>query len=229
MPPFMTGPYAVNPRRGFTAGLPAYCAGSYPFGQMDARFFVTSVAVAANVVTLGVRYVEGTLPLIAGQLLTVRGTIAGGPTVNVTGIGITSSSIVLATGLGTIVYPATAANLATTPDGGTAIVPVQEVAETLAIAKLQQFCLEPMGGYGITMAWSTPSAPATIALQLEGAVNDVEAEYGIIGVSQTTLAGTLISTVPQLIRFVRVNVTNFTGGASPSLIAKLLQSMNTAN
>jgi hypothetical protein len=223
MPPFMTGPYALNPRRGFTAGLPCYSAGSFPYGQQDARFYVTSVAVAANVVTLGVKYIEGTLPLIAGQLLTVRGTIAGGPTVNVTGVAITSSSIVLATGLGTIVYPATAGNLATTPDGGTAIVPVQEVAETLAVAKLQQFCLEPGGGYGMTMAWTTPSAPATIALQLEGAINDTDAEYSIIGVSQTTLFGTLIATVPELVRWVRVNVTNFTGGASPSIIAKLLQ------
>lgn len=229
MPPYITAPYAVTPRRGFTAGLPCYSAGSYAYGQQDARFNVTSVAVAANVVTLGVSYAGGTLPLIAGQLITVRGTIAGGPTVNVTNVAITSSSITLATGLGTIVYPATAGNLATTPDGGTAIVPVQEVGETLAVAKLQQFALDPMGGYGITLAWSTPSAPATIALQMEGAVNDVDTEYGIIGSSQTTLSGIFIDTLPNLVRFVRVNVTAFTGGASPTLIAKLLQSMVGAN
>lgn len=229
MPPYVTLPPALSPRRGFTAGLPSYSAGSFAYGQQDARFYVTSVAVAANVVTLGVRMVEGTLPLIAGQKIWVTGTIAGGPTVNVAGVAITSSSIVNVTGLGTIVYPATAGNLATTPDGGQALVPVQEVGETLAVAKLLQFCLDPMGGYGITLAWSTPSAPATIALQMEGAINDNDIEYGIIGSSQTTLNGIFIDTLPNLVRFVRVNVTAFTGGASPTLIAKLLQSMVGAN
>jgi hypothetical protein len=229
MPAFMTGPYAINPRRGFTAGLPAYSAGSYAFGQVDARFYVSSVAIAANVVTLGVKYVDGTLPPINGQLITVRGTFVGGAAVNVTNVAITSSSITASTGLGTIVYPATAGNLTTTPDGGTAYVPVQEVAEPLAVQKWQQFCLDPMGGYGITMVWTTPSAPASIALQLEASVNDTDAEYAIIGTSQTTLAGSVIATLPDLVRFVRVNVTATAGGASPSIIAKLLQSLNAAN
>lgn len=225
MPPYITSPN--TPRRGFTGGLPSYSAGSYPYGQQAFRAYVTSVAVAANVVTLGVKVVEGNIPIpgtLTTFLATVTGTIVGGPTINVSNVALTSTNINAATGVGTVVYPATAANLATTPDGGQIIVPVPESAEALAIQKYQQFCLDPVGGYGLTMVWSTPSAPATIALQLEGAVNDTDAEYAIIGTSQTTLSGMLIASAPELVRFARVNVTNFTGGASPNLIAKLLQS-----
>lgn len=230
MPPYITDPN--TPRRGFTAGLPAYCSGSFPYGQQAARMFVTSVAIAANVVTLGVKLIEGNIPIpstLTTFLATVRGTVVGTSAVNVTNVALTSTNINAATGLGTIVYPATAANLATTPDGGQVLVPVPESAEALAVAKLQQFCLEPMGGYGLSMQWSTPSAPATIALQLEGAINDVDSEYAIIGSSQTTLSGLVIGTVPQLVRFARVNVTAFTGGASPNLICKLIQSMVSGN
>jgi hypothetical protein len=230
MPPFIVDP--TQPRRGFTAGLPGYSAGSYAFGQQACRMYVTSVAIAANVVTLGVKIIEGNIPVLStlvNFLATVRGTVVGGPTVNVTNIARTNVTITPSTGIGTITYPATAGNLATTTDGGQVLVPVPEVAELLAVQKYQQFVLEPMGGYGLTLGWTTPSAPATLALQMEGGVNDTDAEYAIIGSSQTTLFGTLIATVPQLVRFVRVNVTGFTGGVSPSLIAKLLQSLSTGN
>ena len=227
MPAFMTAPPGITPRRGLTGGLPGYCSGSYAFGQSPTRMNVTSVAIAANVVTLGGVIQEGNIPTV-GSLVTVRATSVGTAAVNVTNIAITASTFVAATGVGTITYPATAANLTTTPDVGIAYVAVPEVGETNAIAKLQQFALAPDGGYGVTMVWSTPSAPATIALQLEGAINDTDAEYSIIGSSQTTLSGTLIATAPVLVRFVRINVTGLTGGPG-TLIAKLYQSTNSGN
>jgi hypothetical protein len=232
MPPFITVPFGITPRRGFTAGLPSYSAGSYAYGQQACRMYVTSVAIAANVVTLGVKMVEGNIPVLGTLvtfLATVTGTVAGGSAVNVTNAVVTGVSITPSTGLGTITYAATAANLATTPDGGQVIIPVPEVAELLAVAKLQQFALDPMGGYGVTMTWTTPSAPGTISLQLEGAINDTDAEYSIIGTAQTGLNGSVIASVPELVRFVRVNVTAATGGSSPSLIAKLFQSMVSGN
>jgi len=225
MPGYQTQPPQVSPRRGITAGLPAYSAGSFPLGTAPARFYVTSVAVAANVVTLGVKLIEGIIPA-TGALVTVQGTVAGGSAVNVTNVAITAVSITAATGLGTITYPATTANLSTTTDGGVASILAVDAGDTLAVQKYQQFALDPAGGYGLTLVWTTPSAPATIALQLEGAVNDTDAEYVIIGSSQTTLSGSVIATVPENVRFARVNVTAFTGGASPTLVAKIYQSTN---
>lgn len=223
MPPFITAPPQITPRRGFTGGLPAYSAGSFAFGQAPTKFYVTSVAVATNVVTLGVKLIEGNIPAV-GSLITVVGTVVGTAAVNVTNVALASVTITPSTGLGTVTYAATAANLTTTNDGGMAIVSVPEVGDTLAVQKYQQIALDPVGGYGITWQWSCPSAPATIALQLEGAINDTDAEYAIIGTSQTTTSGSIITSVPELVRFVRINCTATTGGSSPTLIAKLLQS-----
>jgi hypothetical protein len=222
MPPYMTQPPALQPRRGITAGLPAYSWGSFPLGQQPARMYVTSVAVASNVVTLGVKMVEGNIPAV-GALATVVGTVAGGSPVNVTNVAIASITL-NAQGVGTITYPATTGNLSTTADGGQVIFNPTDVGETTVAAKGLQFALDPAGGYGLTLAWT--STAATIALQLEGAIDDVDAQYAIIGTSQATLTGSVIAQVPNNVRFVRVNTTAFTGGPGTTW-AKIYQSTST--
>lgn len=223
MPPYQTLPPVVSPRRGITAGLPSYSWGSFPLGQQPCHMWVTSVAVAANVVTLGVRIAEGNIPAV-GNLVTVQGTVAGGAPVNVTNIALTAVTIVAATGVGTVTYPATTGNLLTTPDGGSAYIAAADVGEVTSAAKGQQFALDPAGGYGLTFVWACTAA--TVALQLEGAIDDVDAQYLIIGTSQTTLTGSVIATVPQDVRFVRVNITAFTGGPG-TIWAKIYQSTST--
>ena len=222
MPPYMTQPPALQPRRGITAGLPAYSWGSFPLGQQPARMYVTSVAVASNVVTLGVKMVEGNIPAV-GALATVLGTVAGGSPENVTNVAIASITL-NAQGVGTITYAATTGNLSTTPDGGQVIFNPTDVGETTVAAKGLQFALDPAGGYGLTLAWT--STAATIALQLEGAIDDVDAQYAIIGTSQATLTGSVIAQVPNNVRFVRVNTTAFTGGPGTTW-AKIYQSTST--
>ena len=197
MPPFMTQPPQLQPRRGITGGLPAYSFGSFPVGLQPARMVVTSVAVASNVVTLGVKLLEGNIPTTA-NFVTVTGTVVGGSTVNVTNTALTGVTIAPATGVGTITYSLTLANLSTTPDGG----------------------------YGLTVVWACTAA--TVALQLEGSVDDVDAQYAIIGTSQTTLTGSVLAQVPTDVRFVRVNTTAFTGGPG-TLWAKIYQSTNAGN
>lgn len=222
MPPYITAPPQITPRRGITAGLPSYSWGSFPLGVAQTKMYVTSVAIAANVVTLGVRIVEGNVPTTS-QNVNVTGTVAGGAAVNVSSAAITGVSI-NAQGIGTITYAATAANLATTPDGGLAMTLAQDVGETTVAAKGLQFALDPAGGYGLTLVWA--STAATIALQLEGAIDDVDAQYSIIGTSQTTLTGSVVAQVPNNVRFVRVNTTAFTGGPGTTW-AKIYQSTST--
>src|SRR6516162_4786370 len=222
MPAYITASPQVSPRRGITAGLPAYSAGSFPVGQQLARMYVTSVAVNANVATVGVKMVEGNVPAV-GALATVTGTVAGGSPVNVTNVGITAISL-NTQGVGTITYPATTGNLATTPDGGQVLFNPTDVGETTVAAKGLQFALDPAGGYGLTLVWL--STAATIALQLEGAIDDVDAQYAIIGASQATLTGSVIAQVPNNVRFVRVNTTAFTGGPGTTW-AKIYQSTST--
>lgn len=222
MPPFMTQPPQLQPRRGFTRGLPAYSAGSFPLGQAPAKFYVQNVTASGSTVTLGVRQVEGNIPAV-GQLVTVTGTVVAGPLANVTNVALSAVSITAATGVGTISYTSAAPALAQTNDGGMAIANVADVGEPNAIQKWQQFCLDPSGGELITLVWACPSAPTTISLQLEGAVDDVDAQYAIIGAAQTTTSGQVVFSTPVGVRFVRVNETALTGGPG-TFWAKLFQS-----
>ena len=223
MPPFVSAPPYITPRRGITAGLPSYSFGSFPLGVSPARMYVTTVAVAANVVTLGVKMVEGNIPAVGAQV-SVTGTVVGGATVNAANVSLASVTITPATGVGTITYTAVAANLSTTPDGGQVVQIPVDVGETTAVAKGLQFALDPAGGYGLTFVWG--SSAATIALQLEGAIDDVDAQYAIIVSSQTTLSGSVVAQVPNNVRFVRVNTTAFTGGPG-TIWAKIYQSTST--
>ena len=205
-----------------TAGLPSYCAGSFAWGQSPGKFWVTGMTITGNVVTLSVRQYEGNVPAV-GNLITVQGTTVGGAAPNVTRVAITAQTIVASSGVGSITYPATAANIAQTNDGGQATIDVAEVAENCGVQKLQQFVLDPVGGYGLTWAYTCPTNPATLSIQLEAAINDNDAEYAIVGTASTAVAGaTTIGTVPELCRFVRLNETINTGGGT--IIAKILQS-----
>jgi hypothetical protein len=225
VPAFVSAPPSITPRRGITAGLPSYSFGSFPLGVQPARLAVTSVACTSNVITLGVKLLEGNIPTTANNI-TVTGTVAGGSAVNVTNTALTGVTITPSTGVGTITYALTLANLATTPDGGQVFVLATDIGETTAVAKGLQFALAPDGGYGLTLAWACTAA--TVALQLEGSVDDVDAQYAIIGTSQTTLTGSVVAQVPNNVRFVRVNTTAFTGGPG-TLWAKIYQSTNAGN
>lgn len=221
MPAYITAPPAITPRRGLQEGIPGYSAGIGPalFGQSDSRFAITSVAANGATATLTGALVEGPVPAVGG-LITVQGTSAGGGVFNVTNAVITAVSL-NALGVGTIQY-ALAQTVPQTNDGGRAIVPPTETFESLtAPTKFQQFAIPPAAGFSgesrqLVMGWRTVTT-ATIALQLEQADEDIDAKYSIVGVSQTTLAGSLAALVAG--RFARVNVTAQTGNGS--IVAKL--------
>jgi hypothetical protein len=218
MPPFVTVPPSITPRRGFTIGLPSYSWGSFPLGQQPARMYITGVTDTAGAVVLNVKMVEGNVPAV-GALVNVTGTATG---VNVASVALTSVSI-NAQGVGTIGYSTGGATFAQTADGGQVLQIMTDVGETTSVAKGLQFALDPAGGQLLSMVWACTAA--TVALQLETAVDDVDAQYTIVGTSQTTLTGSIIGTVPQNARFARVNTTAFTGGPG-TIWAKLLQSPN---
>jgi hypothetical protein len=153
----------------------------------------------------------------------VTGTVVAGATANVTNVALASITL-NAQGVGTITYPATVANLATTPDGGQVLFNVSDVGEVTSIAKGQQFAVDPLGTMQFTLTWA--STAATLALQLEGAVDDVDAQYVIIGTSQSTLTGSATLTTNTPYRFVRVNTTAFTGGPG-TIWAKIFQNPST--
>jgi hypothetical protein len=226
MPQYRTQPDTTNtPVQMLIPEQPAYAFGSKNISRPTVKMSVTSVAVATNVVTLGVTLMEGYIPAV-GDLITVVNTATDSGGANVVNVALTAVTITALTGKGTVTYAATASDQAKTADVGMAYVAVPEVAEALTAIKSRAFAIQnTIGrGYGITWAYDCPSAPSTLAIQLEGAVNDVDGEYTIIGASKTTTSGWVetVAQVPNLVNFVRLNITATTGGTVPTIIGKIL-------
>ena len=225
-PAYRTQPDPTNtPVQMLIPGQPAYAFGSKNTSRPTVKMSVTSVAVLTNVVTLGVTLMEGYIPAV-GDLITVVNTTTDSGAANVANVALASVTITALTGKGTVTYPATAGDQPTAADTGMAYVAVPEVPEALSAIKSRAFAIQnTIGrGYGITWAYDCPSSPSSIAIQLEGAVNDVDGEYTLIGASKTTTSGWVetIAQLPNLVNFVRLNVTATNGGTVPTIIGKIL-------
>jgi hypothetical protein len=208
------------------SGSPAYAFGSQLPGP-TCRMLITNDSCTSNVVTLSVTIVEGNIPLVGDLIYTYATVNSAGGINQTTGIAIASVAITAATGKGTITFPLTLANQGATADVGYALSTPGQTTEVCAVGKSRAFAIQnTIGrGYGISWAYTCPSAPSTIAIQLEGAINDNDSEYTIIGASQTTAAGAeVFASVPELVNFVRLHVTATTGGTSPTISAKILLS-----
>lgn len=214
----------------------AYSAGSKKSGP-NVRFIVTQSAVATNVVTLTGAVVEGNIPSI-GDLIYVYATLNNAGGLNeVTGIAITGVSINQTTGVGTITYPLTTANLAPTADVGYAILTISEVAEASvpnqAYRAFSVPILNPPNGANrsFTINVSYPSAPGAIKFGLQAAMRNVDSEYIEI-IKDETAAGTYSDSGapgsassqlwPGMWRFVRYKDTGSSGGSTPTVIAKIM-------
>lgn len=225
MPAYQTAPNGA--KYGLQMGVPAYSAGSLG-SQANSKMFVTSAAVASNVVTLGVIMQAGNIPAV-GATAYVTGTTQGSASLNkATGVTLTGVTITAATGVGTITYSQTTTDLATTKDGGLVIVPVQEVGDALAAnTSFLQFAVPaPIGGGGGrtgTITWSTVvgGAPATILVNLQASIVDIDGQYATLD-SSSSATGETRYIAQQDFNFFRIRVTTLTGGTSPTLVAKLL-------
>lgn len=113
------------------SGQPAYFYGSFPRDTQDMLAQVTSVACASNVATIVMTIQQGNIPVV-GNLITVQGTTNASGAYNVTAQPIASISGTPSTGVYTVTFACTTANLTTASAAGKAIVPIQEVAETCA-------------------------------------------------------------------------------------------------
>lgn len=230
----------LNAVLSLTPGVPAYSAGSLPPGPTG-RFIVTSTAVATNVVTLTGALIEGNIPAV-GDLIYVHATTrnAGGLNTSV-GIAITAVSINAATGVGTISYAKTTANLGTLADPGYAEITASEVAETLNFSTAYRAFAVPHNVAGVganpsfTLTVNFPSAPGAIKASLQAAMRNVDAEFVPL-IKDVTAAGTFSDSGvpaqeaatgqfwPGAWNFVRYADTGSSGGSSPTVIAKILMS-----
>lgn len=196
--PVYTAPVGYNaPAKVAVSGRPTYFYGSLAEDQQDTLMQVTSVACASDVATIGVTIQQGNIPLV-GNLIWVQGTVTASGAYNVSGVAIASITAVnAAAGTYTITYACTTANLSTTADAGKAIVPVQEVAETVAANTSVAIYVpsqEPvnLGARSITVSVTFPTIQASTGaaiVKIYTAINNTGALPGATG-SEWTLMGT---------------------------------------
>jgi hypothetical protein len=227
MPAYDNTPFKASPIL-LTAGKPEYLFGSFNANQSPTILAVTAVAVASDVATLYVVFKAGAIPAV-GQLITVRGTVAGGSGVNVSNVALASVTINSTTGIGNVTYAATASNLSKTADGGEAMVAVAEVAETLAAGAsipvvLQFNDPQTRGERTVTLTIELPTNSVTsCAAHLQGALRDVDSEYtNIDGTGIALASGTNTyseSLTLSQYRFYRLNLGTLTG--TGTIVAKI--------
>lgn len=218
---FFYPPNSPNPL--LLPGVNGFLQGYLNVNQPMARMAVTSVAVASNVVTIGVKMLEGNHPT-TGALITVAGTSTDSGVANVNGQPLLSATFNLATGTGTVSYAATGSNQATTADNGMAYVPVQEVGEGLVAKTTIAFAIPSVGGHndnGLTLTWSTsyPVAPSGVTVQLQAAMFDQDSQYAVLDTS-TNVNGEIRAITLTRYRFVRAKISGVSG-TNPTVVIKI--------
>ena len=223
MPPYPTNT-ALRPPLMLQPGVPGYAFGSWNANTPTTLMQVTHVSLTSDVATVTVLVREGNIPAI-GSLISISGTTTAGGVFNVSNVAITGVSIAAATGIGTITFALTNADVPGADDAGQAYVPVPEVGEALSNVASQQFGVQEdigMNQNGRTVTWSTsfPTAPSSITATLQASLFDIDGQYHSVD-SSTSTSGEQKSITLQNFRFLRVLLSNVTG-TNPRGIIKIL-------
>jgi hypothetical protein len=146
-----------------------------PWDTQDTLIQVTSVAISANVATVVGTIQRGNVP-VAGNLISIQGTQTLSGAFNVSSIPLSSVSVVVATGVVTMTFPLVGTTTLSTADAGKALIPIAEVAETLAANTSVPVYVpsqEPndMGSKSITTAVTFPTMPTAATVKLYSAIN----------------------------------------------------------
>jgi hypothetical protein len=229
MPPYNFSPAVNTPVRLLQPGVPGYAFGSFDASAPTTLMQVSNVALASNVATVTVLLREGKIPAV-GSLLTIRGTDTASGAFNVVNEAIGTVTIDSVTGIGTITFNLTHADVVSNPDAGQGYVPVPEIGEALtgtnAVPQSSQaFAIQDIAGHnenGLTINWSVyfPSAPSTAVIALECADVDQDNQYVMVDSTNSTSIDNR-SYVDTRFRFVRLKATGVAGGASPTVVGRI--------
>ena len=210
-------------------GYPTYLLGTYDYSQADVHMTITNVALTSNVATISVTVGSGNIPLSVGQKISVQ---CSNSIFNVSQAAITASTIDATTGIGTVSYAVTHADVVSVAATGRATALVPEVGETLANVTSAPVSIQANTGanngrdirFEVILAGGTPTA--TVAVQ--SATNNIDSEYVTESGVSTSLsfsgaAGTKSYTlVDGRARFYRFVISSVSGGTSPTIVAKVL-------
>lgn len=234
MPAYSNSAFAPLPEVAIPA-KPAYFFGSLPTGTQDTLGRVTNVALTSNVAAVTITIYAGNIPVV-GNFITVAGSTNTSGLFNINQAAITAISGTASTGVYTISYALTHANVSSVADSGMAIIPIAEVPETLANSTSVAIYvpsneLRDLGQRSITVATTFPSLPTTATVTLYAAINNnpqaAAPEWTSMGVVATVAggvetAGPLVTFATPAGRFFRVIITSVTGGTLPTVVCKMI-------
>ncbi len=218
MPFYNNSPFATLPVL-LQAGLAEYLFGRRTASQADTHFAITSVTDDGTNANFTGTIVEGNIPTIGALFSSVVSNAA----YNVVNAPVTATNVNSA-GIGTISVASISAGTAAT--GGTAVIPVPEIPETLVAGFSIPAILPLMGGSSINRQLMAevefPTIPTSATVYLQAAMRNSGNEYvnfqqvgtvsgGVVTLSQNFFTGEGM--------FYRFAVSGVTG--TGTIIAKL--------
>ena len=220
MPTMNTSAFAPLPEV-VLPGKPAYLYGSLATDTQDTLLQVTNVAATGGTATVSVYVRAGNIPVV-GNLISIAGTQASSGLFNVSSAPLTNVTINATTGVGTVQF-ALVGTVGSVADSGQALVPIQEVPETLAANTSVPVYVpsqEPndMGTKSITTAVTFPTMPTTATVKLYSAINLPKNLPGSAG-SEWTLDG-VVATVAASAQTVGPLFTYDTGANTAALAGR---------
>src|SRR5271168_4462707 len=87
MPLFSASPFDLQ--YGLQPSIPGYCFGSYNNIVDNTNAYVTTVATSVDVATVGLKLIDGAIP-VAGQLISIQGTTNAAGVYNVVNVPIST-------------------------------------------------------------------------------------------------------------------------------------------
>lgn len=216
MPKYPNSPF--TPPTVLIKGVPSYLFGSFDDKVGSTQLYVTKVALATNVATVTVQWMNGPMPQV-GNLISIINTTTGTGEFNVKRAVITAVDIDDKTGAGTISFALTGTDVSATNDAGSVIVEPTETAQTLvaeaSVAVAVPFC-EGDGQFTVPVAVTFPTMPTAVTVTLQKAIRDVEKEYtdtnAVVTVASSAYtAGPVVEATLERGYFYRLNATALTG------------------
>lgn len=216
-------------------GWPEFLIGSFDTKQANGRMVITNVALASNVATLTVLILEGNIPAV-GDLISTSG-VSNSVFNNVANASITGVTITQSTGVGTITFALTHADVTSVAASGMAATLPQPTTESISgnytsVPVTMQFG-DPntKGERTITVAVHTPTNSSLVAtFTLQGALNDTDSEYTALSPIGTAITAVSVPTSANgtvtaeycltLYRFFRLKIA-FTSG-SGTMTARIM-------
>ena len=223
MPAYNTSPFAA-PVHLLYPGVPEYLWGSWPQDVSPTKFYVTSVAIAANVATVGVKIYEGNPPAV-GSLISIQGTQKGAGEFNVTNVALTGVTLD-ANGVGTVTFALVGADLGTIADAGIAIVPQPVKTEVIA-AGASVPVATPNNSFGgdldrtITAQAIFGTLPTAVTVELQGSMVNNDASFVTLGTIATVAASAVTAnglTVVANWLFYRALTSGLTGAGTYAVV-----------